>query len=72
VHQAEFISMARAAKEFLDTYVKTNPKYKDFPGSMEEVLVRAKKRQRCAVLSPHWFLPFDSDVYVEVIKKELK
>jgi hypothetical protein len=39
---------------------------------MEEVLVRAKKRQKCAVLSPHWFLPFNSDVYVELIKKELK
>ena len=72
VHQAEFTSMARAAKEFLDTYVKNDPKYKDFPKSMEEVLVRAKKRQKCAVLSPHWFLPFNSDVYVELIKKELK
>jgi len=72
VHQAEFSSMAKAAKEFLDTYVKNTPKYKDFPVSMEEVLVRAKKRQKCAVLSPHWFLPFNSDVYVELIKKELK
>ena len=72
VHQAEFSSMARAAKEFLDTYVKNNSKYKDFPGSMEEVLVRAKKRQKCAVLSPHWFLPFNPDVYVELIKRELK
>lgn len=72
VHQAEFSSMAKAAKEFLDTYVKNAPKYKDFPGSMEEVLVKAKKRQKCAVLSPHWFLPFNSDVYVELIKRELK
>ena len=72
VHQAEFTLMAKAAKEFLDTYVKNEPKYKDFPANMEEVLVRAKKRQKCAVLSPHWFLPFNSDVYVELIKKELK
>jgi hypothetical protein len=72
VHQAEFTSMAKAAGEFLDRYVKNEPKYKDFPASMEEVLVRAKKRQKCAVLSPHWFLPFNSDDYVELIKKELK
>lgn len=72
MHQPEFSSMAKAAKEFLDTYVKNNPKYKDFPGSMEEVLVMAKKRHKCAVLSPHWFLPFNSDVYVELIEKELK
>lgn len=72
MHQAEFASMAKAAREFIDTYVKNNPKYKDFPVSMEEVLARAKKRQKCAVLSPHWFLPFSPDVYVELIKKELK
>jgi 7-cyano-7-deazaguanine synthase in queuosine biosynthesis len=72
MHQAEFSSMAKEAKKFLDTYVKNYPKYKDFPKSMEEVLVRAKMKQKCAVLSPHWFLPFDSGVYVEMIKRELK
>ena len=70
--QAEFTLMAKATKDFLDMYVRNNPKYKDFPRSMEEVLAKAKKRQKCAVLSPHWFLPFNSDVYVEVLKKELK
>lgn len=72
IHEPEFVSMAKAAKEFLNDHVKNDPKYKDFPETMEEVLNRAKKRQRCVVLSPHWFLPFDSEVYVEIIKKELK
>jgi len=72
IHEPEFVSMAKAAKEFLNDHVKNDPKYKDFPETMEEVLTRAKKRQRCVVLSPHWFLPFDSEVYVEIIKKELK
>lgn len=72
IHQPEFVSMAKATKEFLDDYVKRNPKYKDFPKSMEEVLTRAKKRHKCVVLSPHWFLPFDSQTYVETIKKELE
>jgi hypothetical protein len=72
IHQPEFHSMAKATKEFLGNCKKSNPKYKDFPESMEEVLARAKMRQKCVVLSPHWFLPFDSEVYVEIIKKELK
>lgn len=72
VNDVEFASMAKATKEFLAKHVKTNPKYNDFPETMEEVLVRAKKRQKCVVLSPHWFLPFDADSYVEIIKTELK
>ena len=71
IHETEFASMSKATIEFLNTHVKNDPKYKDFPESMEEVLTRAKKRQRCIVLSPHWFLPFNSDAYVEMIKKEL-
>jgi len=70
-HQQEFISMGKATREFLEGYVKENSRYKGFPTSMEEVLLRAKKRQKCAVLSPHWFLPFGSETYVETIKKEL-
>ena len=72
IHQPEFVSMAKATKAFLDSYVESTPKYKGFPKSMEEVLTRAKKRHKCVVLSPHWFLPFDSKTYVETIKKELK
>lgn len=72
IHDAEFVSMAQASREFLRECVKSDQRYKDFPESMEEVLARAKKRQRCVVLSPHWFLPYDSADYVETIKKELK
>lgn len=71
-HQPEFASMAKATNDFLGNFAKNNPKYKNFPRSMEEVLRRAKMRQKCVVLSPHWFLPFDSEIYVEIIKKELK
>ena len=72
VHQPEFSLMGKSTEEFLNNYLQKNPKYKNFPKSMEEVLTRAKTRQKCVVLSPHWFLPFSSDVYVETIKKELK
>lgn len=72
IHQPEYASMAKATKEFSDSYVKSDPKYKDFPKSMEEVLTKAKKRHKCIVLSPHWFLNKDPEEYVETIKKELK
>ena len=72
IHEAEFVSMAKATNEFLDSYLKSNSKYRNFPRSMEEVLARAKKKHKCLVLSPHWFLPDSSEVYVEIIKKELK
>ncbi|MBU1125505.1 MAG: hypothetical protein KKC84_05735, partial [Candidatus Omnitrophica bacterium] len=72
VHQAEFVEMAQATKDFMDSFIKETPAYKGFPANMEEVLVRAKRRQKCAVLSPHWFLPFERESYEEVIKKELK
>ena len=72
INQSEFVSMARATEEFLKKHVQTDPKYKDFPKSMEEVLTRTQKIHKCLVLSPHWFLPYGSDVYVETIKNELK
>ena len=72
IHHPEFISMAKATQEFLESYSKSEPKYKNFPKSMEEVLTKANKRHKCLVLSPHWFLPFDSEAYTEMIKKELK
>jgi hypothetical protein len=72
MHQPEFYSMAKATEDFLDRYIKNNPKYKHFPKTMEEVLTRAKMRQKCVVLSPHWFLPITSETYVEILKKELK
>ena len=67
----EFKDMSAATKEFIDQYVRTDPRYKDFPVSMEEVLKRAQAKHKTLVLSPHWFLPFDQETYVETIKREL-
>jgi hypothetical protein len=68
----EFKMMSDATKEFIDTYVKNEPQYKNFPTSMEEVLKKAQSRKsKAMVISPHWFLPYGPDVYVPLIKKEL-
>ncbi|MBU1863449.1 MAG: 7-cyano-7-deazaguanine synthase [Candidatus Omnitrophica bacterium] len=68
---SEFISMAAATKEFIHKYARHMPHYRNFPSSVEEVLKKANKKNKCVILSPHWFLPFGADEYVETIKKEL-
>jgi len=67
----EFKSMSEATLSFIEGMVKTDPRYKDFPTSMEEVLKRAQKKFKSIVLSPHWFLPFDQETYIKTIQTEL-
>lgn len=67
----EFKDMSAATEEFINKYVKNDPKYKDFPTSMAELLKRAQSKHKALVLSPHWFLPYDAETYVATIKKEL-
>ncbi len=70
VSAPEFRRMGQATQEFLDT-VGDLPGYRDFPRSMEEVLLRARKRFKSVVLSPHWFLPTEPDEYVRMLKEKL-
>lgn len=72
IHEPEFKAMAQSTIDFLNNDMNDMPKYKDFPRSMEEVLKKANKKHKAMVVSPHWFLPFGPDVYIETIKKELK
>ena len=67
----EYAAMARATKEFLEQQLHHDPKYADFPTSMDQVAARARKRHKSLVLSPHWFLPYQSEDYVAVIQREL-
>jgi len=71
ISEPEYASMSKATKAFLAT-LRNDPKYKDFPVSMEEVLLRANKKHKALVLSPHWFLDTQADEYVELLQKELK
>lgn len=67
----EYQAMARATKEFMENRARAIPKYKDFPSSMDEVVAAAKRKHKCTVLSPHWFLPVDTETYVATITREL-
>jgi hypothetical protein len=71
-HLPEFKAMGEATVDFLNREVTKLPKYKDFPLSMDEVMKKANKKHKALVLSPHWFLPFGPEVYIDVIKNELK
>lgn len=66
----EFASMSMATRLFLYT-LKSDPKYKNFPSSMEVLLKEANKSHKTLVLSPHWFLDTHPDEYTEILKKEL-
>lgn len=71
INEPEYKRMGEATAEFIKTHVRTDPKYKNMALSMEEVIAKAAKTHKCSVLSPHWFLPYESQEYVEVIEKEL-
>jgi hypothetical protein len=68
----EYAAMGTATREFMEKELPTIPRYKDFPKSMEDVVAAAKKRHKSLVLSPHWFLPIDTETYVATITRELK
>jgi hypothetical protein len=72
IHAPEFYDMSIATIDFLNKEIPNMPKYKDFPRSMDEVLKKAQKKHKAIVISPHWFLPFGEDEYVETIKNEMK
>ena len=71
VDAPEFKTMGAATHEFVSAHLKNDPRYKDFPASMEDVLTKAQSKHKVLVLSPHWFLPFDQETYVETIRREL-
>ncbi len=66
----EYRAMARATREFLAT-LRGDPKYGDFPATMEEVVRRAGRRGRIVVESPHWYLPEATEDHTALLEREL-
>ncbi|MFH0801292.1 MAG: hypothetical protein V2A78_02760 [bacterium] len=71
ISSPEYASMSAATRDFLAT-LANDPKYKDFPASMEELLIKANKRHKSMVLSPHWFLDVSAEEYTDMLRRELK
>lgn len=70
ISSPEYASMSLATRDFLAT-LANDPKYKDFPVSMEELLIKANKQHKSMVLSPHWFLDVSAEEYVDMLRREL-
>ncbi len=70
VDAPEYASMGVATRRFLAT-LKDDPRFRDFPTTMDEVVTRARKKHKALVLSPHWFLDTHPDEYVAVLQREL-
>lgn len=68
---SEYNSMAKAMKDFISSFMIKKDKYKNFPASIEEAINQARKKLDFVVMSPHWFLPFGPDEYIETIQNEL-
>ncbi len=67
---SEFGSMAKATQNFLMD-LRKDPKYKNFPTSIDEVIRLAGKKHKSMVISPHWYLDREADEYVDLISREL-
>ncbi len=71
VGSPEYRSMGEATQRFLDEHLSSMPCYKGFPNTMADLVVKAKKKYKVSVLSPHWFVNTSPEQYVEEIQREL-
>ncbi|MCF7887196.1 MAG: hypothetical protein K9L71_02120 [Candidatus Omnitrophica bacterium] len=66
-----YLSMSKATSDFVVNYMHNIPKYKGFPTSMSKALKRARRKFKTKVISPHWYLQWDKDEIMEILRKEL-
>lgn len=63
--------ISSASTEFIKKHLHTNPKYKDFPLTIDETLSRARKRFKSEMVSPHWYMKWSPDEMRKILKDEL-
>lgn len=67
----EYKAMSRATADFVEKYLRTDCKYRNFPRSIKESLDMSGRRSGLEFISPHWFLQYDMDTSREILQKEL-
>lgn len=67
----EYISMSKATDEFIKKHMRKIPKYKDFPTSTLEVLKKAQKKYKAVMVSPYWYMDWDSEKIRSILTEEL-
>jgi len=68
----EYGSMSKNTADFVLRYLRSNPKYKDFPRNMREAIIAGRKTFKTEIISPHWYLALEYDKVIEILKNELK
>jgi 7-cyano-7-deazaguanine synthase in queuosine biosynthesis len=68
---AEYLKMSSHTVNFIKEHVRKIPEYKNFPLSMNEVIKKAGFFNKPQIISPHWFLPYDTGEYTKTIIDEL-
>ena len=66
-----FQVLLKDLRPFILDMRKNYSKYRNFPLDMGEVRKQYPIGKKVVVVSPHWFLPYDSEEYTQVIKEEL-
>ncbi len=69
--EKEFILLCSEISSFIDMMRKKYSKYASFPKDMNEIRKRYKISKKANILSPHWFLPHETEYYTDLIRKEL-
>lgn len=71
IEEKEMQALVKDIPGFIDLMRKKYTKYRNFPKNMDEVKKNFRISRKAMILSPHWFLPFGSEEYTEIINKEL-
>jgi hypothetical protein len=64
-------ALSQHTADFVTRYMRTIPKYRNFPRSMAEATRQARRRWKGVALSPHWYLPWDERAVIDLLRKEL-
>jgi tRNA(Ile)-lysidine synthase TilS/MesJ len=68
----EYRSMSLATEEFIKKYLHSYPEYKWFPINIKDVLRQAHRKFKTRIISPHWYLKWDSENMKNILQKELE
>ena len=66
-----FASMSKATADFIINDLRKSTEYAKFPCSINEAIGSAQKKFKCQMISPHWYLKWDSERIMELLHKEL-
>lgn len=64
--------ISSASTDFIKNNLHGDPKYKDFPLTIDQALKKADKRFKTEMVSPHWYMNWDPEKIKTILKNELQ